>query len=333
VRRSSVMASRSSRPRALVAPAEADDLVSLLRGPSVTWDFARRAGKLESAAIRELSERLASMQPPTAALIFLCEAVRGIDDDCELVEVWTKALRALLDIKKEDSWGSKRKRALITGLAQSPRLLAAMQAAVVGDLRAPAEMLAVLAADGSEALLPAFAGTDRFAITRLETHAADTPAMKLMVSSIRERSLEEEKKRRATSFGLAFARKTLGLDVEVFDARVALVSVEINANHVRRIQGGLSVGSGYWVRITHVTPQDDGLTTSWSDQAEGRKDGLDLGFCEFDELPQWLERAQKKLRVTWQTEKLFPSGTPGRARFVDWLFGPTRAANAKRLRR
>ena len=309
----------------------------MLRGTLVTWDFARRAAKLPATGIRVLSEQLRSVKPPTAVLIFLCEAVRGIDDDAELVDVWTKALRAVLDLKKEDSWGSKRKRALIAGMGKNPRFLAAMQAAVVGDLRAPREMLAVLAADGSDtsvdALLPAFSGTDRFAINRLETHAGDTPAMKQMVSAIRARALEEEQKRRATSFGLAFARKTLGLDVEVFDARVSLVSVEINANHVRRIQGAVGIGSGYWVRITRVTARDDGQTSSWSDQVKGRKDGLQLGFCEFDELPRWLVSAQTKLRITWQTENLFPTGTPGRARFVDWLFGPTREANAKKQRR
>jgi len=158
-----------------------------------TWLFARRCRKLPPPVIRALLAKLPSVTPRRWWAVFLQEAVRDEGDDAQLSAHFLSALDALLDLQTTYAWGSKQRRAKLKALAVSPRFLAAVQAAVVGDEAAPLDLLAVLAADGSEpsidALMPALSRAhaeqsellDR--LEHLETHAARTPAMETLLAS------------------------------------------------------------------------------------------------------------------------------------------------------
>ncbi|GMU61094.1 MAG: hypothetical protein AMXMBFR34_28570 [Myxococcaceae bacterium] len=302
------------------------------------WVFARRCRKLPPPVLRALLEKLPSLTPRRWWAVFLLEAVRDGGDDAALTGAFLTALDALLDVQTTYAWGSKQRRAKLKALASSPRFLPAIQAAVVGDERAPLDLLAVLAADGSEAsvdaLVPCFsrAHQERSGLLdwleRLKTHAAKTQAMDTLLASVRARLQE----RNDTSPALDFAR-SLGLDVAKLSVRVSLGSTALTAGHVPRVQGSVTLDStsATWLSV-HLAVLDgptgtvSGGTSFTNEKLWG--DQLELGGCDAAGLPRWLARAQKRLGITWSQPPSFVGGTlRGKKRdaFVAWLFGPSRA--------
>ncbi len=308
-----------------VDPELAAEAALSLIGPNRTssWLFARCCGRLPAPVIRAVLTRFAQRVPKSAHGIFLTEAV---PDGPGLTDAWKTALGALLDMQTEYAWGSKQRRAKLKALSESPRFLPAIQAAVVGSDEALIDMLAVLAADGSEAsidaLLPRFvrAQKDRSQLldqlARVKTHAAKTPAMEAMLASVME-GLQE---RNENSPALAFAR-TIGLEVRKLNVVISLCSAELSANRVPVFQGSLHVDSTRpdWISV-HLHRFDRGgihvVGTSFTHEKLVR-DELGLGRCEPAELPAWVERARQKLGISWAA---LSRGTKARDHVARWLF-------------
>jgi len=205
-----------------------------LLGPNSCFWFARTCRALPLPVIRALVARLEAGRRDAVAL-YLLEAAR--EGEAELPARWAQAVEGLNDLQTSYGWGSKQRRAKIQALASGP-LLPLIQAASVGAEEPFGDMLAVLAADGSEAsvdaLMPHFARAqeeysavlDR--LRELKTHAADTPAMRAMFTSAEERRAV----RNARSPALELARR-LGLEVATFDVRLSISSVELNRSVAR----------------------------------------------------------------------------------------------------
>lgn len=296
----------------------ANVVLSLIKpeAPS-SWFFADTCKHLPASVIRAVLARLRS-GPRRADFIFLTEAV---SEGPELVEQWQSALKGLLDLQTSYAWGSKQRRAKLKALAENPRFLAALQTAVVGGEHVLDDMLAALAADGSEAsvdaLLPRFvaAQKDRSELldqlAKVKTHAARTPAMDEMLSSLRE-GLDE---RNAASPALAFARE-LGLEVKRFKVYVRLHSTATNAQGAPIVQCAVTVDSTspVWLSVHLVQLEADKRTSFTSERSQG--DELELGRCEARELPAWIERASAKFGVTWAPET---PGTKHETLFAQWV--------------
>jgi len=278
-----------------------------------TWFFARACRALPPAAARLVLEGPRPSSDDSgvvdATLVFLKEAVPIALDDEALARAWDEALGALLDANTSYAWGSKQRRAKIRGLATS-RFLPAIQAVAAGCTKVPADLLAVLVADGSEAsadaLLPHFhraATSDRGhgldLLERLRTHAADTPPIRALLDEV-ERLLGV---REAASPALAVAR-AIGLgDLDSFWFWAFLGATQTNRNRVPSVQSNLSIDSTsptwFSVSISVVDPGDvDRRSLSFSNDAVHRDD-FGLGPCEAAALPSLLARAAQLLSITW----------------------------------
>lgn len=265
------------------------------------WPFARQCQRLPAPVVREVLRRLTAENSTEPVKVFLREALRLSTGP--VVEAWAGALLALLDLDSEYVWGSKQKRAKFAALAANPQLLAALQAAVVATPTPPMAMLAVLAADGSEAsadaLLATFAqakvADDRLA--KLATHAAKTPAMAALLTSAESRSAAKSK----ASPAILFAREQLGLEVEVLSVHVTVGSVELNANNVPRYQGSFDVDSKwdqYWAIGLSSVGTDATIRSTHVRMGAVVRDDLKLGGCELVDAPRWFAAAAKKLGVS-----------------------------------
>ena len=249
-----------------------------------TWIFARNCQSLPEPVIRALLRRLSDQGARPAHVIFLLEAVRDTKP-AELATAWRRALTVYLDLVTTYSWGSKQLRAKFKALALDPTILAALQAAVVGGADATMTMLAVLAADGSEAsadaLLPHFVGeeTNKLRLNQLErlkTHAAKTPAMAAMLAEIDRRVQEHH----ATSPALAFARAR-GLSTKRL---VVFVRFQGTSSSFWRLtasyQGEITIDStsSTWMKVeVSRRPLDRNAITSFTEVAILRDDLLSRG--------------------------------------------------------
>jgi len=286
-------------------PAEvAAEAALRLRDDHAWRSFARSAANLPERVIRVMLDRLRA--PPAPALaVYLVTAMRDSDS---LERDWARALEGLLAMKTAAAWGSKARRAKIAALAKSP-LLPAIQAAAVSGPVPTLDLLAVLAADGSDASVDALlshfhAAIDRQderldALARLKTHAAKTEALRLMFASL-ERSLTQ---RNQASPALAFARR-LGFDVELFSTDWSLSSDVLTSGHVPLYQASVVVdsASSRWFRVT-VTRITGLLThhrTAFEDEGAPALDELGLGRCTPEELPAWFAQAARTLGVVWK---------------------------------
>jgi hypothetical protein len=274
-----------------------------------------------------------------ASALYVVEAMR----DSDRADDWNEALSALLDMQRDNfTWGSKERRGWIQAVAQNPRLLRAVQAAVVGSAEPQRDMLGVLAADGSEAsmdaLLPHFARAERDAtslletLKKLETHAKKTPAFDAMLASVQRRLATRNEK----SPCLKLAR-SLGFEGERFRGRIALWSTN------SRYEGMVTLDSkkAKWLSVFLRNPTGPVVTdflrrpTTEFDNEGLRSDDLKLGACELAELPAWLARAEKKLKVRWRTDPaVLDLRKADAARITEWLFSAVRkkpgAASARR---
>jgi hypothetical protein len=296
-----------------------------------TWHFARTCKDLPPPVIRAVRAKLESLSTPTA--IFLRESVGADATDEELAPAWRAALVALLDLDTTYAWGSKQRRAKLAGVASNPKLVAAIQAVAVGCERPPADMLAVLTIDASEAsadaLMPHFARAARDRdgtldlLERLERHARDTPAMKAMFERVRALLAD----RNASSPALDLARRIGIGEVDTFWFSGYLGSTQPNEHRVPHVQSNLTIDSRGGDTFS-VSVSRSGGGVSWVgtkfNQDKIHRDDLGLGRCEPDDLPAWLARAATSLDITWGFDEMgIRTNLRGkkRDRLLGWLRG------------
>lgn len=273
-----------------------------------TWVFARSVAKLPAPLVRAI--RGALEQHHDANAIIVRHLVDLTADDDELLAQWRTAMAALLDLDSSYEWGSAQNKAKLRGLAASPRVLEALQAAAATGLPVNVRVLAALAVDGSEAscdaLLPHFvhaakAGDEHLSrLTMLEKHASDTPGMRALLAQVGQR-LEQ---REAQSPALALAAH-LGFEVDSFWFEVGLHSREPNQHAVSRLQGGVRVDSrkARWFDVW--LGEVDGFASAGRHSRFGSggvgRDELGLGVCTPQDLPRWIASTAQKLGVTWRS--------------------------------
>jgi len=288
------------------------------------WGLGRSCQRLPATVIREVV-RLLPNEATSVVRLFLREYVTPSLADAALKDAWVEAMHALLDLNVTYAWGSRQRKAKLQSLAKRPRVVSAVQAAVVGSANASLDMLAVLAIDSSEAsidaLLPLFSdGKQQARLEALATHAAKTPAMKaLLAGATRNR----EAKERTSSAVEVIGRLVGDPSLERVKFSVSFGSTELQRGDVPLIQAYLSVNSAkdvWWsMSVTRVDRAWKMPTNSFG--AEGAKqDDLDLGSCAFEELPTWVEQAAKKLQVEFRVA--FLSGSlrgKKREAFTAWL--------------
>ncbi len=257
---------------------------------------------------------------------FLGLALAGIRGDAKLVAMWQRAVQALVDTNLTYAWGSKPRRDRIQKLARDPEMLAAIQGTVANSEHVRLDFLAVLVADGSaesfDALVPHLdpalvhrdVRLDR--LTRLRRHAARTPALDAMFAEIDE-VLEQ---RRTTSPALDLAM-TIGLGT--CDELWFQASLTTTRSTQPRFSADIRVDSRkatwFHVSLHRIDGLDYTGTTSF-DAAATQHDELELGRCSAAELPVWLAKIARQLRLQWELTWM-RSGHRGanRARIGAWL--------------
>jgi hypothetical protein len=302
-------------------------------GPHITWTFARTCRKLPAPVIHALLEQLEEDRRSHA--FFLREAVPRDAGDAELTAAWAAALQALLDLDSSYAWGSMQRKAKLQALAREPRMLQAIQTAAVACEAVSLDMLAVLAADASEASIDALIphveramrlqdqNLDRLQLLR--THARSTPVLNDFFARIQA----QFDTRQAHSPALRFARELGFGERDTFWFRVYLMSDEREVAPAYRYHAHMSVDSSsdtwFSISVSKSDPTSGSTARSTSfTSKETRRDELELGTCEPAGLPAWLARAEEKLGVRWDHDEAFRStslrGTK-RARLEQWLRG------------
>lgn len=305
----------------------ADVLVSGLGDGKGVWGFARHFKKLPEPVIRALLQRLAERPDPASVFLRVYLA-----DAPDLPAAWQRALYRLLSLDTTYAWGSKERRAKLTALAQEPRVVEALQAAVVANDVVRLDALAVLALDASEAsvdaLMPHFEraaraqdrGLDR--LQALKKYASPTPAMTAMLKRV-DALLAA---RNDASPALDLARR-LGLgDLKAFWYRKYLGSTALNPFNVPVFQGSVGFDSreADWMHCS-VSQMHPGGLRSGSTHFTATKvyaDTLKLGRCAAEEVPAWLAAAAKTHAFTWNFDGSTPSSNlrgKKRDRVVEWL--------------
>jgi hypothetical protein len=189
----------------------------------------------------------------------------------------------------------------LQGARETPHLLRAIQAAVVGTAAPPLDMLAVLAADGGDAsvdaLMPVFVGRDAEArLEKLAVHAAKTPAMAAMLQAVTVRRVKKE----AASSAVAFVSEVLQLDepLKAVKFTAYLASLESETGGVPLYQGSLTVDSRWddWWRVELVRV-DREMSMSMKRTSFGAggpdEDQLGVGTSAIADLPQWVASGQE----------------------------------------
>lgn len=304
------------------------------------FSLGRKCKQIAPAVIRSvLAEAIPPRMPPwtnkhdvptlTRNLIFLKEAVPLDSDDDALQRRWQEALQALLDVQSYE-WGSRQRRVKLAAIAHTPRLLQAIQAAVVGTPPADdacSEFLAVLVVDGSaasfDALMPHLhhattTGDGLERLERLRTYAANTAPMLVMFAKIDE-LLEQ---RSATAPPVALLRD-LGITVNACSFSVNFGSVATTRAHVPAVQASFSMDSRAmpWLHVFVCDSNDERRSTSFNEQ-EVFRDGLKLGRADLSSMPMFFVRAARKLGVAWNWDEAWVSSSlrgSKRETVVRWL--------------
>jgi hypothetical protein len=272
------------------------------------WKFARVNRNTPLSVARAIRAKLDALDDANA--IIVRELVDPAATDEAFAAQWKEALQVLLDLDCSYEWGSTKNKAKLRGLATTPRVLAALQAAAASGKHASLRVLGALALDGSEtscdALLPHFAGAantgsgelDRLAL--LQKHAADTPAMRALLGQVKARLATRE----ALSPALALAA-SLGLDVQTFWFDVGLHSFEPDETRVSRFQGGARVDSRSprWFDVWMGEVNTSSLASRHTRfvGTQGGADGFGLGTCSAGDLPKWIASAAQLLGITWRS--------------------------------
>jgi len=314
---------------------EPAEVAAALLGISPVREFVRRSSPASEDVIREIIR-----SPRSFRAFFLAEMMRAAPEPGTKA-AWAAALSALLDLETFADLRLDERLARARTIVQDPRVLQAIQTAVVGNGGAgPHELLA---ADGSaasvDALLPSALAAQREGGYRLRwfermlSRGAKTSEMKEMIASLGERKHRTEE----ASPALAFAR-ALGLAVDRMKLSVSFYSpgfYDADASEMGvHIQGQVDIDSTVpgWLRVFISVSRGDGTAaghqpmgdTTFGNE-EALRDGLGLGRCEALELPSWLAQVQRRLATEWQVGEV--SGSlrgKRRAQFVDWLFAPSR---------
>lgn len=272
-----------------------------------TWLFARTCRRLPVPVIRVILAQLEADRRPHAFI--LREYVRSNEDADTLCSDWDEAMQVLLDLETTYAWGSKQKRAKFQALAARQRVLQALQTAAVACEKVSLDLLAVLAADASEASLDALIPHIERAVRQqdweldrlqdLHTHARSTPVMDDLFS--RMKALYEARQARSPALGLA---RELGFgEPDVFWFQVQLYSPELAGSRDRQ-QVHLSVDSrsATWFRISVSESNPADILRPRSTAFTSDKvfcDDLGLGTCEPAAFPSWLAAVAQRLRTQW----------------------------------
>ncbi|MBZ4415962.1 hypothetical protein [Myxococcus sp. RHSTA-1-4] len=272
------------------------------------WLFARTCRRLPVPVILAVLEQLESDRRPHSFI--LREYVRRDLNADALAAEWDEAMQVLLDLETTYAWGSKQKRAKFQALAARPRVVQALQTAAVACEQVSLDLLAVLAADASEASLDALIPHVERAVRQqdweldrlqaLRTHARSTPVMDDLFSRMQALLAA----RRARSPALDFARRLGFGEPEVFWFRVHLSSAAFNGVPAYRHQGHVTVDSrsATWfaISVSDSNPADilHSRGTSFNSD-EVHRDELGLGTCEPAGLPSWLAAAAERLPTRW----------------------------------
>lgn len=303
-----------------MTPAEADrtaqQLAARFKNAPSMWSFARQNRRLPEPVIRALLTRLEAVPSPWSAFV---RAYVG--DAADLTEAWGRTTDRMRTLEASGAWGSKKKRDTLMALAQEPRLVEALQAALVAGEVASLDAFGVLALDASDAsvdaLLPHFeraartgdSGLDR--LQMLKKYATPTPAMTAMLARV-DALLDHRKAASpalalATHLGLGRLKEfhftvVLGTD----DATLPIVQghVHVDSRNADWMDVVLSVGQ----RRSHFTSRTQ------------HDDALGLGRCTAEDLPAWLAAASARLKRT-PVAVHTASNLRGkkRDRLVEWL--------------
>jgi hypothetical protein len=312
------------------------------------WTFARKCKKLSAPAIRLFLARKRPTLPKKqrspavqqelrsydAATMLLWTAVPDSLDDKALVVAWKEAVVTVADLDTFYKWGSPKRRAKVQRIVDDPRLVAGAAAAAVACEHVPLNLLAALAIDGSEASLDALVPQ----LSRAETVRDDMldrlaqiskfpknhPVAKMLLS----RTGAQVAARQASSPAWALAR-SMGFDEKgVFFWTVAVDAVPpAGGTGVPPATAVVGVDSrdARWLSV-YVSWLHGGITDF--DDAEVAIDELKVGRCAAEELPAWLVRVARKLRVTWDWSgtriKTSVRGGAKREQIRSWIRGATR---------
>lgn len=278
-----------------------------------TWLFARTCRRLPVPVIRACLELLEADRRPHAFI--LREYVRREAKDDVLAVDWDEALQVLLGLETTYAWGSKQKRAKFQALADQPRVLQALQTAAVACEQVSLDLLAVLAADGSEASLDALIPHIERAVRQqdweldrlqdLRTHARSTPVMDDLFS--RMKALFEARQARSPALGLA---KALGFgELDAFWFQVHISSPEFDGAPAYMHQVHLSVDSrsATWFHVSLSASNPADMLRPRSTSFNSDKvycDDLGLGTCVPSDFPAWLAASAERLRTRWNFDQL-----------------------------
>ncbi|QSQ27326.1 hypothetical protein JY651_21515 [Pyxidicoccus parkwayensis] len=298
-----------------------------------TWLFARTCRRMPVSVIRAVLTLLDGDSRPHAFI--LREYVRRDAPSDALARDWDEALQILLDLETTYAWGSKQKKAKFQALAERPRVMQALQTAAVACEKVSLDLLAVLAAEASDASLDALiphveraVQTQDWELDRLQflrTHARSTPVMDDLFS--RMKVLIEARQARSPALGLA---RELGFgELDVFWFQVHLSSAAFDGFPAYRHQAHLSVDSrsATWFHVSLsessstdiLNPKSTAFTS-----ATVHRDDLGLGTCEPSGFPAWLSTATERLRTRWNFDGMHVGASlrgKKRAHIERWLRG------------
>ncbi len=286
-----------------------------------SWAFHRRAKREPAPVVRGLLA--ASSHDDHAAAVFLKALVDPQLDDAALEARWTRAVRALADLDTSYGWGSKKRAAKLTGVAEDPDVLAAVQAACARASAASIDFLGVLAIDASEASVDALLPhVDR---ARVQGDALLDRLARLgkvvrrgsPVSALLDRVNAQLDARQAASPALAFAERIGFGTCKTFWFQIAFGSVQLRGT-VPRFQGHVHVDSrkALWLSVW-LTRLGDGvepMVHARFDSDGALQDPFGLGRCAVDALPRWVSDASRVLGVEWRREVSIRSSLRGRKR-------------------
>lgn len=307
---------------ATIDVALATDVVVKLMGR--VWGLGRQCKTVPAKVIRAVLAREVS----GATHLFLRLAVPLDAGDKRLCTAWERALQTLLDLDTTYAWGSKQRKAKIRAVANDPVMLAAVQGTVAHAAEVPADMLAVLVADGSAASYDALvahidaafeAGDGRLEmLRRLQTHASATPELQRLFADL-DGALEA---RNDASPALALG-PILGIGtVSTLAFSVRLSSRRLTSTRVPLVQGDIDVDSRSqtWFRVWITTLDGTGRATDFT-ATEIRRDTFNVGRCAPHELPAWLVRVADKLGIAWEPFAVSQSNLRGKKReaVAAWL--------------
>jgi hypothetical protein len=282
-------------------------------------DFAYEYAKADAKTVRSLRKQLATSK--SAFAVFL----RALGS-AHVEHVWPRAMQAITHFTTPYTLHYKKK--WLAQLAEDRQLVEAIQAAAVGGRNVPAEMIAVLAIEGSEAsadaVMPYFAAAIETKDERLDAlHAfrrlrLKSPVMLAMLEGAGAR----RDARIAESPALTFAA-SIGLPrVPGYHFRV---TVDSSSNSPGQSPPGIAVSLTVDSRELNwfncdVSRVVDLATTSF-DSESLFLDSFGIGSAPPSEWPEWLARVAKKLGVQWSPEVFISSSFRGAKRdhIVQWL--------------